>query len=186
MIMPYSKRLTVAAISGLGVMLAGVVLAAVAGPLYPIEDDARPNWNVVPRTSATHYETIDEESCNGTSDYVYSVDPASQETYKIDISGIPVGAQITQISIVPCAGRHDADTTASSLRLYYRWNGTDSGYGQSYTLTDPTPQVMATTTFDDVLNHQSSSDELQIGVNHESGFSGVRVSNLKTIILYDY
>ncbi|TAL19255.1 hypothetical protein EPN90_04090, partial [Patescibacteria group bacterium] len=163
------KSFTFLTLITVGLAAATAALAWTTGYLYPIEDDLRTNWNVEPRTSPTHYETIDEEPCNGTSDYIYSLDPASQETFKIDLSGVPVGAQITAINVAPCAGRHDAGTTASYLRLYYKWNGADSDYGPTYTLTDPTPQMMATSTFETLLNHSDSSDELRIGVNHENG-----------------
>ncbi|HSA84509.1 MAG TPA: hypothetical protein VLF20_06530 [Patescibacteria group bacterium] len=154
------------------------------GTLLPISDGLYTDWT--PKSGSTHYTMVDEETCNGTTDFVRTSRVGERDSYGIDLSSIPNGATISQIDITPCASRAGGGTGGTVvLDLFYRLNGVDSADAGGYNPLGATPVLLSTTSFTGLSTVKSSSSSLEIGavLNANSGKT-IRLGQLSTVITY--
>lgn len=163
--------------------VAVVVIAATTGFLFPTGDGYYTQWT--PKTGTTHYTQIDEDPCNGTTDYVYTNSSGTKDSFVISLSSVPNGSIISSIDIVPCASQNKTGATSSVMNVFYRFNGVDSSNSGNYNLSGTVPQVLSTTTFNSLNLVKTSSSTLEIGVVLSSGTKGARLSNIKANLIYD-
>jgi hypothetical protein len=158
-------------------------LADTTGTLLPSSAGTYAQWT--PSTGTTHYTLVNEISCNGTTNYVQTTTTANRDSYGINLTSIPDGATITQITITPCASRSSGKMFGSSvLNIFYRYSGVDSADAGSYALTGTTPTVLSTTSFSGLSKIKSSTSTLEIGGVFTSGNSGARLSQISTNVTY--
>lgn len=169
-------------------LMAGLVLAVgVTGELMPNAVGTFNQWK--PSTGSTHYTLVDEATCNGATDYVYATTTGFKDSYSLSIASIPNGSGIFQIEITPCASAHLAISGTSTLKVFYRFNGTDSFYGGTYNFgglnTTPTGLPTATYTYLNLLK-LSSTSTLEAGgyVHAGGGIKGIRLGRLSTVVKY--
>lgn len=168
-------------ISGLAVAYAAY--AATSSYLYPISDGYYTQWLKYPIFPKGKYLAVDEEPCNGNTDFVYTTSTGFRQTFGVNLSSIPTST-ITAIRIVPCASKYSSGLTPSTMSVYYRWNGTDYTTSTVYSLTGTTPVTLATTTFSSYYHSKTSTSTLEIGVRYVSGSSGLKLSNIKAMLDY--
>ena len=77
-----------------------------------------------------------------------------------------------------------ATTSTSTLKVFYRYNGTNSGDAGNYALTTTTPMQLATTTFSGLFLSKTASSTLQIGAVLSSGGAGDRLNRIAAIVTY--
>ena len=164
-------------------VLAQLAFADVSGTLLPLSDGAYLQWT--PSTGTTHYVLVDESSCNGTTDYNSTNGVGNRDAYGLSLASIPNGSTITAIEITPCASNNkQGGGTASTLNVFYRFNGTDSADAGSYALTGTTPVQLAATTFSGLSFVKGASSALQIGAVLSAGGKGARLSRIAAVITY--
>ncbi len=175
----FKKVLTIVCI--LVLFVTNSAQAALIGDV--IGDGAWQNWLVYP-SSATHWDKVDEVTCN-TSDLVYtptfdreSFVVATPTTTYHDI-------HITSVGITPCAARYNRYSGSPVMKVFFRAHNTDSSDYGSYTLTSPNVSVLSKTTIPASLILQPG-ETLEVGVVYVSGDGGVKVSNIKTDIIWHY
>ncbi len=134
--------------------------------------------------SATHYQNVDESTCNGLTDYNQTTTVGNRDSYAITLSDVPDGAVITAIAIKPCASRVTTGGSNPVANVFYRWGGANSADQGSYSLTGTTPTDLATTTYNVSLS-KSSTSTLEIGAVLTSSTKGIRLSRLAANITYE-
>ncbi len=176
-----TKYLVTAGVVTLGLAVALTASAALTTVLLP---SGAGNYNeFTPIGSATRYQNVDEAVCNGTTDYNRSTTVGQRDSYAVSLAGVPDGAVITQIEIIPCASRNSGVGGSSTLGVGYRFGGVDTTAG-SYVLPAGTiPAALATTTVGTSLTKVSTST-LEIGATYSSGTRGVRVSRMAARLTY--
>ncbi len=166
---------------------ATAVLAATTAFLYPNADGTYQGWT---SGGLSHYTRVNEANCDGLTTHVSSTTPGSVDSYSVDLSSVPYGSTITRVEIVPCASRSSGSgSTKSTMAVFYRWNGTDSSNGPTYTFLSTgsnVPTSLTTTSFTGLsLSRNSATDTLEIGANHLGGSLGVNLSNMKVRLTYN-
>lgn len=154
------------------------------GTLFPTSDGFYSDWT--PKSGSIHYTMVDEDVCNGTTDFVRTGSVSDRDSYGIDLSSIPNGATISQIDITPCASRAGGGTGGTVvLDLFYRLNGVDSADAGGYNPLGATPVLLSTTSFTGLSTVKSSGSSLEIGavLNANSGKT-IRLGQLSTVITY--
>lgn len=162
-------------------LLTQLVLADSTGSLLPSSDGAYLQWT--PKTGTTHYTTIDESSCNGTTDYNSTNTVGNRDSYGVSLASIPDGATITAIGITPCASRNKPGGSAT-MNVFYHFSGVNSADAGSYALTGTTPTQLGVTTFSGLSLVKGSSSTLQIGAVLSAGNKGVRLSRIAVVVTY--
>ena len=163
-------------------LFAAVVSASQTTNLLPINDGTYKNWT--PSTGAVHYTLVDENACNGTTDYLYTSTISSRDSFGVNISTVPNGAQITQINVTPCASRNAGGGVNPIMNVFYRMDGVDSADAGAYTLTGTTPTQLLATTFNGLSVIKTPNTSLESGAVLTSGSKGARLSRLATVITY--
>lgn len=165
--------------------LAAIVMAPLAladiGTFLPSRDGTYAQWT--PSSGITHYTMVDELTCNGTIDYNRTTTVGQRDSYVVSVSGIPDGSKITRINITPCASSNSSGSS-STMKVFYRFNGTNSADAGNYALGGTTPRTLAATSFTGLSLIKSGSAMLEIGAIYTSGSNGVRLSHLVTVITY--
>lgn len=162
--------------------LAIITKADVTGGLVPTSSGSFSQWS--PSTGSTHHTLVDETPCNGTTDYNFTSTVGNRDSYGVDISSLPTGSKITQISITPCAGRNASGGANPVMNVFYRFNGANSADSGSYSLTSLTPATLATTSYTSLSLFKTSSSVLETGAVLTSGTKGARLSRIETNITY--
>lgn len=158
-----------------------VVSASTTGDLLPSGVGVYSTWT--PSTGSTHYTLVDESSCNGVTDYVYTTTVGNRDSYSVSLAGVPNNATITGISVTPCASRN-VSNKASVMNVFYRLNGVNSADSGSYSLTGTTPTSLATANYTGLSTIKNGSTTLEVGAVLTSGTGGVRLSRLAAVITY--
>lgn len=156
--------------------------AAVTASLIPTADGAYTQWT--PNSGTGHYVTVDETNCNGNTDYVSTSTVGNRDSYRVNISSIPVGSVITQINIVPCVSKHSAGVGVSNMKVFYRFNGTDSADAGSYSLNNTTPNPQGTTVYSSLSLTNTTGSTLEVGGLYYSGTKGLRLSKIAATVYY--
>ncbi len=166
---------------GLGMSLSAE--AAVTSTVYPTSDGNYQQWT--PNAGVTRYTQVDETTCNGNTDYISEATVGERNSFGISLSSVPDGATITQISITPCASRNSGGGGGSAtLKVFYRFNGSDSADFGSYALTGTTPANLAATNIGSLGLVKTSSSTLEVGAVYSAGTKGARLSRFATVITY--
>lgn len=177
-----------AIIAGGSALLAGaavsfIAYAGVTGALLPSSDGTYLQWTS--SVGTTHYTMVDEALCNGTADYNYTNTVGRRDSYGVNLSSIPHGATITDITITPCASRNNSGTGGSAtVKIFYRFNGTNGADAGNYALTGTTPVQLAPTTFNGLSLTKGPSSTLQIGAVYSAGTKGARLSRITATVTY--
>jgi hypothetical protein len=175
-----NARRAIATIVTLAVFFIFVQFAfAVTSSPLPSSDGAYTQWT--PKSGTSHFTMVDESSCNGLTDYNSTDIVGNRDSY--GIAGIPDGSTITSISITPCASNNKAGG-ASTLNVFYRFNGVNSADAGGYSLSGTTPTGLTATTFSGLSLVKTSLTSLEIGAVLSAGSKGARVSKLATTITY--
>ena len=167
---------------GLISLLAVVVYASTTVDILPTSDGTYTQWTT--STGSSHFALVDESSCNGTTDYNFTTTVGGRDSYGVSLSAVPNGAQITQISITPCASRNSNGGGSSTMNVFYRLDGVDSSDAGAYSLTGTTPTQLSATSFSGLSKIKTSSTALQSGAIFSSGTKGARLSRIATVITY--
>jgi len=170
--------------SGIGfVLLTHFAFASSTGILYPTSDGNYKQFLL--STGSTHYTLVDETSCNGNTDYVYTTTTTKRDSYGVNISSIGNGGIVSQVDIVPCASRQTTGTGSATSNVFYRYNGIDSSDLGNYGLaSSTTPVQLATTTFPTLNLFKTSTSTFEIGAVYATGTKGFRLSRLATVLTY--
>lgn len=161
---------------------AGVAAADTTAALLPVADGVHTSWT--PKSGTTHYTMVDESACNGATDYVSETTVGERDSYRVSLASVPASAEITNITLAPCASRNSSGGGSSVMNVFYRWNGSQSADQGGYALTGTTPIQLATTTFSGLSLINIASSTLEVGAVYASGTKGVRLSRLATVITY--
>lgn len=161
---------------------AGVAIASTAVQLLPSGVGSLNQFTTT--GSSTHYMNVDESTCNGLTDYNQTSTVGRRDSYAVSLSGIPDGAVITSVAIVPCAGRAVTGGTNPVMNVFYRWNGATSTDAGAYAISLGTPANLATTTYSVSLTKNASST-LEIGAVLTSGTKGIRLSRERVTLTYE-
>jgi tricorn protease-like protein len=145
--------------------------------IIPTSNGNYQQWSTSGAGSA--YTLVDESSCNGSTDYVYSTTSGQRESVGISLSSIPNSSIILDISIVPCASYHTSGP--SSMSVFYRWNGTNFDSG-TYSLGNSTPVDLNPANFYNLGYSKTSTSTLEVGAT--VFFGNVRLSRIAAVITY--
>ena len=163
--------------------------AATIGPLALIGDSTYRQFT--PVGSSRHYQNVDEPLCNGRTDFNYTLINDGRDTYRVDLSAIPNGATITDITISPCAGYLPRGllTSLPIMRVSYSWNSRDPLDGGPYIPNSLVPIPLPPTNFGSLSFVKNATSTLDVGVvhvgpQHALGISGLSVSNLTVFVNY--
>ncbi|MEK7608051.1 MAG: fibronectin type III domain-containing protein [Patescibacteria group bacterium] len=171
---------------GLALLAGGIFVSLVfAGTVsgLPISNGTYSQWT--PSTGSSHYTSVDEATCNGNTDYVYTTTVGNRDSYGVSLSGIPNGAVITNVALRPCASRRSSGNGSSTLAVFYRFNGVNGSDGGYYALTSgTTPTQLATTSFSGLSLSKTSSSTLEVGAVFAVGNKGLKLSRLAAEITY--
>ena len=160
----------------------GVAAAATTASIFPTGDGS--NLGFTGSATGTHYTLVDETSCNGVTDFVSATVVGKRDSYQVSLVSVPNGAVITSVLLKPCASRNSTSAGSSTLGVFYKYNTATSGTNNFVLATGITPTVLATSTFSGLSLTKNASSTLESGVVYSSGSTGVRVSNLATILTY--
>ena len=163
-------------------LFAQLAFAASTGSILPSSEGAYLQWT--PNTGIGHYTTVDEPTCNGTTDYNSTNTVGNRDSYGVSLASVPDGATITAIQITPCASRNKGGAGSSAMNVFYRYNGINSADAGSYSLTGTTPTLLGTTTFSGLSLAKSVSSSLEIGAVLSAGIKGARLSQVAVAITY--
>jgi hypothetical protein len=159
-----------------------LVFADITGSLLPASEGSYLQWT--PKSGSTHYNLVDEATCNGNTDYNYTSAVGNRDSYGVNISSIPDGSTITKIEISPCASKNSGGGSNSVVNVFYRYNSSNSSDSGNYSLSGTTPTQLSTTTFDSLSLIKSNSSSLQIGAVLTSGSKGAKLGRIATVITY--
>lgn len=149
--------------------------------LLPIADGFYKQWD--PKSGSTHYTMVDEAICNGTTDFNATTTVSERDSYKIDISSVPNGSTISDVTITPCASQKGNGNGSSVMNLFYRLDGQNSSDLGNYNLDGTTPVMLAPASFGlSVVKTQSSA--LEIGTVLSAGTKGVRLGQIEAKLTY--
>lgn len=168
--------------SALVVLTGGTSHAATTSNLLPTSDGTYSQWT--PSTGTTHYTTVDETTCNGTTDYVSETTLNDRDSYNVSLAVVPNGSTITQIDITPCASNNISAGSDSSAKVFYRLNGVNSADSAAYTLSGTTPVALTASSYTGLSTVKGSTTTLQSGVVLTGGTKGARLSRIATVITY--
>jgi hypothetical protein len=174
-------------LAGLFLTLAVVTLivlpnAFATNELLPSADGNYLQWT--PSTGSTHYTLVDEQVCNGTTDYNFTTTVGNRDSYSVSLASVPNAATITSIKITPCASRNSNGGANPVMNVFYRFNGVNSADAGAYSLTGTTPINLATTTFSSLSLVKSSTSTLEVGAVLTSSTKGARLSRMATVYTY--
>lgn len=171
------KFQTVGVLGGLlAIFFAYAAFADVTGDILPSADGAYASWT--PSAGTAHYALVDESSCNGTTDYVYTTAVGNRDAYKVSLSSVPNYSTITGVHITPCASRNSNGGGSSTMNVFYRFNGTDSSDAGNYALTGTTPVALSTTAWSGLSLAKVSTSAMEIGAVLSAGTKGARLSRM--------
>lgn len=158
-----------------------------------VADGAYADFLTIPSSTSTHFSLVDESVCNGLTDGVRVKNArsnnGSKDSYIIDSSVIPYGAEITYVGVTPCASRNSSKTNGSSVANFFFKNGSAETTVGSYSLPAgnvPVPLASSTVATSSLGFYFGSSTPLEIGVEYFSGNRGVRLSQLSGYLGYQY
>jgi len=156
--------------------------ADTTGVLLPNANGQYSEWN---RQGGTRYANVDDANCNGITDYNYTNSTGRRDSYRVPLTGVPVGSRITNVRITPCASRNSSTSGGTSvLNVFYRLNGVNSANAGNYSLPAGTvPTLLAPV--DIAANVTTASGTtLEIGAIFTSGTRGVRLSRIVATVDY--
>ncbi len=166
----------------ISLLMSSVAYGATTATLLPTSDGNYTQWT--PSTGTTHYTLVDETTCNGTTDYVSETTVGERDSYGISLSSIANGSTITNIQITPCASRNSNGGGSSTMKVFYRYNGSNSADAGAYAVTGTTPAGLTATNFASLSFVKGSTSTLEIGAVYSAGTKGVRLSRVATVITY--
>ncbi len=157
--------------------------ADTTGTLLPSGEGAYMQW--APSTGSSHYAVVDESSCNGNTDFNRETTVGQRDSYALNLTSIPNGATITQISITPCASKNTAGGINTTFDVFYRLNGVNSADMPGYMLTGTTPTPLAVTNYTGLSIVKGVTTTLEIGGIYTAGNKGVKLSQIGAVITYN-
>lgn len=162
------------------------ISADTTSDLLPVSNGTYSAWSPSSGSSTSKYSLVDEATCNGTTDYVYTTTLYNKESYNVNISSIPNGATITSITFKPCASRHLTGTGNTAFDVFYILDGEEYGTtdGQYY-ITGTTPTEQTPYEFYGSPVTKTGSSTLEIGATLSIGTRGVRLSRLAATVTYE-
>ncbi len=166
----------------LALVFAPASLAATTSSLFPTGDGFYSQFT--PKSGAIHFTQVDENPCNGTTDYNSTTVVGERDSYALTLASIPNNATISQISITPCASRVNSGGANPTMNLFYRLNGVNSSDQGSYSLTGTTPSLLSATNFSGLSIIKLAATNLEVGSLLTSGAKGVRLSNISAVFTY--
>ncbi len=178
------KKALLGSIVVLGALVGGsVALASTALSVLP---SGVGNYNQFTTTgTSTHYLNVDETTCNGLTDYNQTSKVANRDSYAVSLSGVPDGAVISSIAIIPCAGRAAVGGVNPVMNVFYRSNGVNSADAGAYSINLAVPGTLATTTYSGLSIVKNASSTLEVGAVLTSGTKGIRLSRIAAIVTYE-
>ncbi len=170
----------------IGIMMTRSALADVSKLLLPVADGTFRQWKVANATSTSHFDAVNDPDCNGATDYVYTTSVGARDSYTVDVSSIPDGSVINQISITPCASKYGSGNKSASINLFYRFDGVQSTDKGHINLANGNPVVLPLISFGSLSLVKKSGSVLEIGSilsNAKAGL-GAQLSQLTTQISF--
>jgi len=168
-----------------------IAVADTTGNLLPIADGTNRQWTTNDNASSTtpHYTYVDESLCNGTTDFVYTNNTNTRDSYLLNLSSIPDGSYISSISITPCASVNTATTStapSSTIVVFYKYNGNSEIQSFPYSLTNSnnTPNLLPASSFNSLALPKSTTTSLEIGARYVNGTLGARLGQIITNITF--
>ncbi|MEN9413179.1 MAG: hypothetical protein RLZZ342_266 [Candidatus Parcubacteria bacterium] len=163
----------------------GVVYAAGTGFLPPIADGVHQDFT--PVGSAQHFQNVDDAlDCNGITDYNETFGINDRDSYFVDISGVPAGATITRVDIVPCASRASLLPGGAKMRVFAIVDGVQTPDAGSYSIGlsgSNVPVRLATTTvFTNAVKTATST--VQVGAVLTTNGGGLRLSGIRARVVF--
>ncbi len=167
--------------------LLAVVYATVSAILLPNGDGTYMGWQT--STGTVHYVNVDDQPCNGNTDYNYVVSSTplgTKDSYTIDLSSVPNGSTITKIGLNPCASVFtNVSGTSSTLRAFFIFNGGAELQTNVYIIGNSTTiPFQFTTTTRNISVLKTATSTLQVGAEYFKGDRGLKLSNMRVELTY--
>jgi|GEM_PF-6385857 len=136
------------------------------------------------KNSATHYTEVNEASCNGKSDVVSTATVGARDSYVVNLSLVPIGAQITGIDVTLCvSGEKSPKRGVAQLKTFYRLNGMDSMDYDAPAVSGNSPVVQTPVHL--AANVMRANDTvLEVGVLYVAGTEAAVLSQLSVAVTY--
>lgn len=132
------------------------------------------------------YTTVDEDVCNGNTDYVYSNTVNNRQSFTVGLQNVPNGATIKTVLLTPCLSRHSSTTAGESvMKVFYRLNGTSSADYGNYRAFGTTPGQYGPTVISGLNIVKTATTQFEIGTVYASGNRGLRLSKYYANIGYE-
>lgn len=131
-----------------------------------------------------NWVNVADAACDGLTDFNQTSAVGNIDAYKVDLSAIPNGSNITSIAVEGCYANQFSVGTNSTPQVFYRWNGSNSGF---VSLPLPSSNSIFLTnrnTWSSLSFSKTTSSELEIGIKYRSGSKGLRVSQMRAIVDY--
>ncbi len=176
-----SKAVFVGLLSSL--VVSQVALADVTGTLIPFHDGGLRQLNPS-QLGARRVSMVDEQQCNGRTDYNFTNVVGAKDSYMVDLRSVPNGAIVYGIEIIPCASAHQNGNIASVMNVFHRFNGNMSRLMGNYALNGFEPAVLPSTEFMGLSLVKSSNSVLEVGAVLSAGNRGMRLSHMAVRVHY--
>ncbi len=198
------KQTFILLFSIISVMSAGILAFAITSqPIMPFTDGPDTGWakNVL---FGNRYTVVDESTCNGNNDFIFTNTHEQRNSFMYDFSSIPEWTTVTGISVIPCASVNQATGSHSIFNVYLNiWNGLPNtnpfaspffsgpelgGYKLTNTIPtnlQGTRYPLSYTKLTRITTTSIISDYVEAGVVYKSGDRGIRVSRLAIQMDYD-
>ncbi len=185
-----AKRLVAVFVLTLASSVIGLATYAAISPiLRPVADGHYTGWSQnVPASG--NFSLVNDDYCDGNGTYTYTNTLGNRESYQVSLDSVPPGSVIRTISITPCAANNLPGTISSTMKVFHRFNGFNSGdapgsgYYLSFVGTTPSP-FLSRTTFTGLSYLRTDDATLEIGAVFASGTLGIRLSNIFVTTTYD-
>lgn len=163
--------------------------------LLPVANGTYQEWEGTQPVGATHWSAVDDTTCAGSADFVYTLKAGARESYKLNLSLIPDGSKIDSLAIYPCAGVYQTDVRRQSSRnylsLFYRLDGKDgpnSPHDRSPNSGDPVKDLLPVTyNFSGTKAGsitKTSSTALELVARFDKGNRGMTLNRLAARVSY--
>lgn len=156
--------------------------AATTASLLPTSDGNYTQFS--PSTGSSHFALVDETSCNGNTDYNSETTVGQRDSYGLNLSSIPDGSTISQISITPCASKNANGGSNTTFDVFYRLDGVDSADMPGYMLSTTIPATLSSTNYTGLSVSKNGSTTLEVGGLYTAGNKGLRLSRISVVVTY--
>ncbi len=176
-----SKAICIGLLSS--VVISQAAFADVSGVLTPFHEGGFSQLTPS-QLGARRVFMVDEQRCNGKTDYNFTNLVGAKDSYTVDLRSVPNGSIVYGLEIIPCASAHQNGNVPSVMNVFYRFNGNMSRPLGNYALNGFDPVPLASTQFFGLSLVKNSNSVLEIGAVLSAGNRGMRLSHMGVRVHY--